>query len=325
MTASRNQLLTSLGLPLLVFVLLGIAPIFMQPFALDVLTTGVIYGLMAMGLAVLIGQAGLPSLGHAAFAGVGGYASGLLVSESGGAILAIVVAAVVGGALAGLLGVMTLRSQGVYFLMISLALAELMHAAAIKSTRVGGDNGMRVTGGDVPLFGGGGLPPVAAAYWFALTVAVLVFVLLRVLVSSPLGEAVLATKDNAERMRALGYSVRALRMLALVASGATVAAGGALLAQKDAFVSPALLAPQTSILLLVMVLVGGGQSLLSTMLAGIGLIALRSWVSSSFGDMWVLVLGVVFVAAVYLLPRGLAGLLQRRRAGSPRAEVASEV
>lgn len=290
------------------------APFVVDTFNLDVLTTGVIYGLMAMGLALLVGQAGLPSLGHAAFVGVGGYTSALLalrVSES--PLLGLLAAGLVGGLLAMLLGVMSLRSQGVYFLMISLALAELVHATAIRNDTLGGDNGLSIASPPIPLLGAAGLPRVVALYWYVLAIAVVVYVLLRVVLATPAGQAILGSKDNAERMRALGYSVRALRMVALVVSGVTVAVGGALLTQKDVFISPSALSPQTSILLLVMVLVGGSTSLLGPFLAGVGLVLLRSYISSSLGAYWVLVLGVVFVLTVYLMPNGAAGLVRRPR------------
>jgi branched-chain amino acid transport system permease protein len=312
-----------------VCVVLVLAPFFLSTFDLDVLTTGVIYGLMAMGLALLVGQAGLPSLGHAAFVGVGGYAAALLSQHvTSSPLLGLLVAAAVGAVLALLLGLMSLRSQGVYFLMISLALAELLHAASVGSDLLGGDNGMTIDSVAAPVLGRLGLPPTVAFYWYALAIAVLGYGALRLLAAAPVGQSILGSKDNPDRMRAIGYSVRALRMTALVVSGVTVAVGGALLTQKDVFISPTTLAPQVSILLLVMVLVGGSTSLLGPFLAGIGLVFLRSYTSSTVGEYWVLVLGVVFVLTVYLLPRGIAGMLrqpQRRERREAPKEVETVV
>lgn len=309
---------------LAVFVVLAAAPFFVDTFNLDVLTTGVIYGLMAMGLALLVGQAGLPSLGHAAFVGVGGYATALVSQHvSSNPLVGVVAAAVVGAALAAILGLMSLRSRGVYFLMISLALAELLHATAVGNDLLGGDNGLTIAEVEVPLVAGLGLPPTVAFYWYALVAAALGYAVLRFLMAAPAGQSIVGTKDNPDRMRSLGYSVRALRMTALVVSGVTVAIGGALLTQKDVFISPTTLSPQVSILLLVMVLVGGSTSLMGPFLAAIGLVFLRSYTSSSLGEYWVLVLGVVFVLTVYLLPRGVAGLVERsgRRTSPTREEV----
>ncbi|MGP9583754.1 branched-chain amino acid ABC transporter permease [Brachybacterium sp. AOP35-5H-19] len=290
---------------------------FLGRFYLDVMANGIIYGIMALGLAWLIGRAGLPSLGHAGFAGVGGYAAALTAQHLvQSPQIGLLVAAVVGGAIAALLGFMTLRSSGVYFLMISLAFAELLHTAAIRTRSVGGDNGFTPPSMDVPLFGAMGLPRVVAQYWWVLLIGVIVYLLLRVLAASPSGDALLGSKDNADRMRALGYSVRALRMSALIVSGVLVAVGGALLTQKDSFISPDLLGVDVSILLLVIVLVGGTQSLLGPFLAGIGMVLMRSWISSTFGDLWVLILGAIFVLTVYLLPSGFAQVLRPRRAAT---------
>lgn len=313
MRVSRSDLLL---LPVLVA--FAAAPFWVDAFNLDVLTTGLIYGLMAMGLALLVGQAGLPSLGHAAFVGVGGYAAALLslhVSEN--PLLGLLVAGLVGGVLATLLGVMSLRSKGVYFLMISLALAELVHAAAIRNNSLGGDNGLSISNAPIPLLGANGLPRGVNLYWYVLVIAVVIYLLLRLVLAAPVGQAILGSKDNNERMRALGYSVLALRMVALVVSGVTVAIGGALLTQKDVFISPAALSPETSILLLVMVLVGGSSSLLGPFLAGVGLVLLRSYISSSLGEYWVLVLGLIFVLTVYFMPQGVASLVRWRRKDRP--------
>src|SRR5699024_6046329 len=130
-------------------------------------------------------------------------------------LLALVVAAISGAVLSVLLGLMSLRSKGVYFLMISLALAELVHAAVIRSNYVGGDNGLSMPRLDAPIFGSLGVPNDVAMYWYAVLVAAVAFIVLKTFMVSPMGQATLASKDNAERMRALGYSVRALRMTAL--------------------------------------------------------------------------------------------------------------
>ena len=323
-TQSRRPLL-ELGGVIAILVVLAAAPFFMRPFYLDVLTGGITYGMMAMGLAWLIGRAGLPSLGHAGFAGVGGYTAALMsMHVLPSTILGLVAAMVVGGLCAALLGFASLRSAGVFFLMISLAFAELLHTAAVRTRSVGGDNGMNFSGPDVPVLGALDLPNVVTEYWWALVVAAVVYVLLRVLAASPSGDALLGSKDNADRMRALGYSVRALRMSALIISGVIVSLGGAMIAQKDAFISPDLLGVDVSILLLVMVLLGGPTSLLGPFLAGVGLVLLRSWISSSFGDWWVLILGVIFVLTVYLLPSGFAHLFRDRSLTRPQRRAADD-
>lgn len=306
------------GLVALVTVL-GVAPFFVDAYTVDVLNTGLIYGLMAMGLAVLVGRAGLPSLGHAAFLGIGGYAAGLLaIHVTASPLIGLVVGGAAGAALAVVLGVISLRSRGVYFLMVSLAVAELIHAVAVRSDFTGGDNGLSgIPTPTVPVLDGLGLPHVVSLYWWALIVVVVCYLALRTVLASPRGQAITGSSDNSERMRAIGYSVPSIRLVALVLSGIVVSVGGALLTQKDVFIAPTALAPDTSILLLVMVLVGGSRSLAGPFIAGVGLVYIRSYTSSAVGDYWIMVLGAIFVLTVYFLPQGIAGLLSRGPTRSP--------
>ncbi|MDN5892396.1 MAG: branched-chain amino acid ABC transporter permease [Nocardioides sp.] len=309
---SRTRIIPTVA----VLVVLALAPLFLDSYSLDVLTGGLIYGLMAMGLAVLVGQAGLPSLGHAAFLGVGGYAAGLLaVHVTANPLAGLLAAALVGAVLSVLLGVISMRAQGIYFLMVSLAVAELIHAITMTTDFTGGDNGLSgIPTPEIPALDALGLPHVVSVYWYVLVVAVVVLILVQLLVAAPLGRAITGSADNADRMRALGYNIATVRVSALVISGVAVAVGGALLTQKDVFIAPTALAPDTSILLLVMVLVGGARSLVGPLIAGIGLVVIRSYTSSTIGDYWVRALGAIFVLTVYFLPNGLAGLLSRRRA-----------
>lgn len=298
---------------LAVLVLLLSAPYVLQAYMLDVLTQGVVYGLMAMSLALLVGQVGLPSLGHAAFVGLGGYASGLVaIHLTAQPLVGLGVALVVGALAACLLGVISLRTHGIYFLMLSLAFAEIVHQVAQQSTSyAGGDNGLSgvptVTLGPLEQTG---TPFVVQFYWYAVVVAVLGYALLRVVVRSPLGRAMAGTRDNQARMRAIGYSVVGIRMRAVVISGAVCAVGGALLLQKNSFVAPTSLTPDVSVLLLVMVLIGGSRSLMGPFLAGVGLMIVRSMASNWVGDFWLFILGGLFVATVYLLPGGFASVAE---------------
>ncbi|MGJ3507605.1 branched-chain amino acid ABC transporter permease [Enemella sp. A6] len=310
----------SFGLLALGFVLLAAGPFVLDPYALDVATTGLAYGLMAMGLAVLVGQAGLPSLGHAAFLGVGGYTAGLVsIHINGNYFLGMAAGAVAGLLLSLLLGAISMRAQGIYFLMISLAAAELIHVVAIRFTDLtGGDNGLSgIPAAPVPVFESMGLPRVVSMYWFTLIVVGLAYVLLRLVLASPHGKSITGSHDNPDRMRAIGYSVTRIRIAALALSGVTTAIGGVLLTFKDTFIAPTALAPDASILLLVMVLVGGSRSLLGPLLTGIGLVALRAVSSSLIGDWWIFALGVLFVVTVFAMPSGIAGLLRGRPRTSP--------
>ncbi|MHA6631669.1 branched-chain amino acid ABC transporter permease [Pseudonocardia sichuanensis] len=290
-------------------VVLAVAPYGLDAYSLDVLTLGLTYGLMAMALGLLLGFTGLPSLGHAAFLGMGGYAAGLLaVHTTDNAVLGLLVAAVVGAAAAAVVGALSLRMHGVFFLMLTLAFAQIVHQVAIRSSFTGGDNGLSVPATEIPLLSATGLPRVVVIYWYVLVVVAVGYVLLTLIVRSPLGQAFVGVRDNRHRMAAIGYSVVSIRMRAVVLSGALTAVGGALLVHKDMLVAPTAIAPDISVLLLVMVLVGGARSVTGALVGAVLLIALRSFTSSWLGEGWVLVEGALFVAVVYFMPSGLAGL-----------------
>lgn len=312
--ARRRRVLTEVSSPVALVLILAALPFLVDAFTVDVLDTGIVYGTMAMGLAVLVGRAGLPSLGHAAFVGVGGYAGALLaVHVTANLVAGLLVGACASVLLSLLVGVISLRSHGVYFLMVSLAVAELTQTIAVRSTFTGGDNGLStIPTADVPVFSALGVDRVVAMYWFTIVIAALVYVALRLIVASPLGISIVGSRDNPNRMRSLGYSIPGIRVFALAVSGACAGLGGVLLMQKDTIMSPSTLDPDVSILLLVIVLIGGARSLAGPMLAGIALIYLRARLSSLVGDSWVLLLGMLFVLTVYLLPRGFAGLISPR-------------
>jgi branched-chain amino acid transport system permease protein len=303
---------------------LAVAPYLVDGYSLDVLTQGLAYGLMAMSLALLLGYTGLPSLGHAAFLGLGSYAAGLLaVHLTTNALAGLVVAACTGAAAAALIGVMSLRMHGVFFMMLTLAFAEIARQVAVRSSFTGGDNGLTVPAVDIPLLGALTMPRVVVVYWYVLVVVALGFLVLSVLVRSPLGTALEGVRERPQRMAAIGYSVASIRLRAVIVSGALTAVGGALLAHKDGLVAPTALAPDVSVLLLVMVLVGGARSLFGPMLGALGLVFLRSFTSSWLGESWLILEGLLFVLTVYFMRDGLAGLAGRlsRR---PRKEKASD-
>ncbi|MFI6814345.1 branched-chain amino acid ABC transporter permease [Nonomuraea sp. NPDC050328] len=297
-----------------VLAVMAVMPYVLDPYRLDLLSGGLAYGLMAASLAFLVGHGGLPSLGHAAFLGVGAYAAGLTAKHlTANALGQLLVAIAAGVVFALLTGWFAVRTKGFFFLMFTLAIGEIAVQAATRSTRVtGGDNGLS----GIPkaeLFGLDAVVPyVAAFYWWALAVVALGFGALVLLRNSPLGRAVAGARENETRMAALGYHVTGVRLAAVVIAGAVCAAGGALVEQKDTFVAPTHLEIGVSVLLLVMVLLGGRDSLAGPLVAGVALIVLRAMTSTALGDKWLLVEGALFVICVYLLPGGLQGLWRRR-------------
>lgn len=292
------------------FVLLATMPFVLDAYRLDLLTAGLAYGLMAASLAFLVGHAGLPSLGHAAFLGVGAYAAGLTAKHLTTNMVVQLLVAVLAGVLFALLtGWFAVRMKGFFFLMFTLAVSEIAVQAATRSTKLtGGDNGLA----DIPRSTLFGMEGIVGFYWWVLLVVALGYGLLVLMRRGPLGGAIAGARENEDRMAALGYSVTRIRLAAVVIAGAVCAAGGALVEQKDAFVAPTHLEVGVSVLLLVMVLLGGRNSLAGPMVAAVALIVLRSLTSSALGDKWLLVEGALFVLCVYLLPNGIAGLWRKR-------------
>lgn len=300
---------------LAVLALLVAAPLFLAPFATSTLSRILVFGLFAVSLDLLVGVTGLPSLGHAAYFGVGAYAAGWVSINITGAVpVPLLVGAASGALAAALSGWVVARAHGVYFLMLTLAVGELLRQVAQTWESVtGGDNGLA------------GIPPANLAgepllvsgfvYWYVLAVFVLGFGLLWLVARSPFGAALRGIRDNEPRMRALGYPTTHYKYFAFVLAGAVAGAAGALLIAQQRLVSPADLGFATAALGLLAVIIGGAGSLWGAVLGAALVIVIRDALGPSLDGHGTLLLGVLFVAVVYLFPRGVAGALRavRRR------------
>ncbi len=304
------------ALPALVLVLLAAAPFLLNGFRLRLLTEVLIFGLLAASLDLLVGYTGLTSLGHALGFGVSAYATGIvatrLIANASLTLLAGVAAAVLVSLVTGALAV---RARGVYFLMLTLAFGQLAFSLADTWTPVtGGSNGLSLPVFQlVPGAEGGLLSGVVGFYYYTLVAFVLGYAALRRVVSSPFGLALVGIRENEARMRAVGYAVQGYKLAAYCTAGALAGYAGALYAQQQRFVSPGLAGFETSALALVMVIIGGRGTLVGPVLGAGVVLLLRDELSTRFEE-WQLVLGVVFIAIVYFLPRGLAAALRQRRA-----------
>jgi branched-chain amino acid transport system permease protein len=275
--------------------------------------------LLAVSLDLLVGVGGLPSLGHAAPFGVGAYAAGITARELTPWAPAQLLAAVVAGAVLSIgIGWLVVRARGTYLLMLTLAFAEIFHVLAIRWTSVtGGDNGL--VGIPSLTFVPGGDPVRLAGfrYWYVLVVALLLFLVLLAVSRSAFGRSLRGVRDNEDRMSSLGYSTFAIKYKAFVISGAVAGAAGALHVAQARFVSPADLAFEVSALALLAVVIGGRGSLWGAVLGATLVFYIRDEIGPELGGRGPLLLGAVFIAAVFLLPRGFAGLrLPRRRKGA---------
>ncbi len=305
-------------LPVAVVVVLALlsVPFFAPPELANVLTRILALALLAVSLDLLVGVGGLPSLGHAAPFGVGAYAAGIVAKEVTTFAPAQLLAAVVAGAvLSAAVGWLVVRARGTYLLMLTLAVAELVHVLAGRwETVTGGTNGLVGIPGIRLVPGGEPVRLAGVRYWYVLVVALLCFGLIVVISRSAFGRSLRGIRDNEARMSSLGYSTFRIKYTVFVLAGAFAGAAGSLYTVQSRFVSPSDLGFEVSALALLAVVIGGRGSLWGAVL-GTGLVFyIRDEIGPQLGGRGGLLLGLVFIAAVYLLPRGFAGVrLPRRR------------
>lgn len=310
------------AVPVIVVVLVAGAPFFLAPFALTTLTAILVFGLLAASLDLLVGITGLPSLGHAAYFGVGAYTAGWLMIHVTAAVPVGLLAGIAAGAVAAVAtGWVAVRLRGVFFLMLTLAIGVLIQQVAFAWSEVtGGSTGMY--GIPAPSIAGFSLAGIAFVHWYVLVGVILGYLVLRAVVGSPFGAVLRGIRDNEARMRALGYRPYLYKLAAFTIAGAVAGMAGALFAADERLVTPSALGFLTAALALLAVVIGGAGSLWGPFL-GAGLVVIvRDALGPTFGGAGPLVLGVVFILVVYLLPRGAAGLrlrIPRRRRHEERA------
>ncbi len=288
-------------------VVLAAAPWVLGDYRLALLTEVLVYALFAMSLDVVLGYTGLVSLGHAAFFGIGGYGYALLSAHgwpTGPAAAAAVVAA---GAAAVPFGVVALRGRGVGFILLTFALAQLLHSVVFKADWAGGSNGL--VGVPRPA----AFPTEAGFYALVLSTVVVAAWLLGRVVGSPVGRTLVGIRENPARMAAMGYDVGRYRLAAIVVGALAAGLAGVLYAAFAGYVGPSSLDWHASGEALVMVVFGGVGTLRGPAAGAALYILLREGISS-VTEHWMLVLGALFVGFVIAAPDGLAGLARRTRA-----------
>ncbi len=261
------------------------------------------YAVFALGLNVLAGYGGLVSLGHAALFGISAYATGYILQAGFGHPVAIIGALLAGVASMAMFAVLSLRSTGIGFIMITLALGQILWGLAYRwISLTGGDNGINLHGRPAPF----GIPLTSAAafYYTTLIVFVVAVAAVAIFVRSPLGAALKGTRDQPRRMNALGYHVWAIRFWACLFSGLLTSLSGILFVYYTQFISPQTLALTSSAEVLLMVISGGAGTLLGP-IVGAGLVVVVKSVVSGFIERWNFLLGAIFVAIVILMPEGL--------------------
>lgn len=298
--------------------LLATAPLWLSNFRVFLLTEILIFGLFAASLDLLLGYTGMPSLGHAAYLGVGAYAAGLVAIHATTNVFAQLAVAV--GAAAGVAvftGVFAVRSRGIYFLMLTLAFAQVIYQLAFNWTSVTrGSNGLY--GVPAPSLGPGGahaLQGNTRFFYYALVAFLAGYAFLRIVVASPFGRSLQAIRENEARMSSLGYNVGLYKLAAFTVAGAAAGYAGALTLQQARFVSPNNLSFEVSALAVIALVIGGQRTLVGAVIGSAVIYILRDELSSHFAEHWGMVLGAIFILVVYLLPGGFVagGAALRRR------------
>jgi branched-chain amino acid transport system permease protein len=270
-----------------------------------------IVAIAAMSLNFLIGWVGLVALGHAGFVGLGAYTVVALVDGGNTSVWSLLLAATaVAGMASVAIGAVALRTQGVYFIMITLAFAQMLYYAVVSLRRYGGDDGYTLLG---PAELGLGLPSASGhtLYWLVLAAAALTFGLLTRVTGSRFGAAMEGIRDNETRMQALGYPVYRLKLAAFGGAGAVAGLSGALFALQDSFVSPSTMHWTQSALLIVMVVVGGVGRRWGAPI-GVAVWLVLEELSRQVTDYWHWPLGLLLIAVVFGAPKGVAALLERK-------------
>jgi branched-chain amino acid transport system permease protein len=275
-----------------------------------------IYAIFALGINVLVGYAGLVSLGHAGLFGIAAYTGARVMNGGQGHLVVIAVALAVTLLAAALFAALALRGTGIGFVMITLAIGQIVWGVAYRwISLTNGDNGISVTGRPSPF--GLSLAAPAHFYWATFTVFLAAMASMAIFVASPFGASVRGTRDQPRRMNALGYHVWRVRFLAFLFSGFWSGVAGLLYLYYNQFVSPQAVALAASAEGLLMVISGGTATLLGPA-AGAALVVIVKNVASAYIERWNFVLGAIFVLIVVFMPEGLvpgAVRLWRRAAG----------
>lgn len=320
----RERYINALILGLMLFV--PLAALWLdEPFTITLATKAVILALAAVGLNLALGQGGLVSFGHAAYFGVGGYAMGILAShaqsytplmeipfliEGTNQMPVIWLVAVVASALLALLiGALSLRTSGVYFIMVTLAFGQMLYYFAISWPAYGGEDGLSIyVRNEFP-----GLNTLVPIQFFGLCFVVLCIVLFLVhrLNQSPFGLALMGAHQNEERARTVGINVTRMRLVAFVISGAITGLAGALFADLNRFVSPVMFDWHTSGQIMIFIILGGVARLCGP-LAGASLYIILEHYLGGLSEYWQIYLGLILLFVVLFAKGGVVGGLARK-------------
>ena len=286
-----------------------------------------IYALAATSLNLVLGYGGMISFGHAAFVGAGAYTASVMIVEGAtSAWVAWPLAMAVSGLLALAIGAISLRTRGVYFIMITLAFAQMIYYLTISMKAYGGDEGLTLTQRATIGFG---LDPILdlrddiTFYYVVLAVLTSAIYLISRLVNARFGRVIQAIRENETRMEAVGYPAFRFKLVCFVIAGALGGLAGALLANQNNYVNPGILHWTESGKLMIMVILGGVGHLYGGLIGAVALMGLEellanhkiAWLAALYPNYQqhsLLAVGLAMLAVVLYAPQGIAGLLSRK-------------
>jgi len=282
-----------------------------QPYYIDLLRRVMIFAIAALSLNLILGYGGMVSFGHAAYLGVGGYAVAILAQQgihNGFVQLAVAVGA--SALLALVIGAVSIRTSGVYFIMITLAFTQMLYFLGISLDAYGGDDGMRLAARS-DFAGMIDLGNSTVFYYVVLVVMVAFLYAIHRIVNSRFGMVIRAAKSNEARTRAIGFSPYPYRLAAFVIAGAMCGVAGMLFVNHTAYLTPDFMHWTRSGEILFMVILGGIGTTVGPVLGAFVLLLLEDLLSG-WTEHWQIILGPFLILVVLFARRGLAGLLSGR-------------
>jgi len=298
-------------------------PAVLTPYTQELVVKIAIYAVFALSLELLVGVTGLVSLGHAAFLGIGAYVTVLAAGDSGGSIPRVAALAVLAAAAYGVfVGALSLRTKGVYFIMVTLAFAQMAYFVFHDTKIAGGSDGLFLYA--KPSLGALNLDDKQHLYFTVMVTLIATYALLALLMRSRFGHALAGIRVNEQRMRAAGFATFGYKLAAFVIAAALAGLAGFLLAVKDGAVNPELLSWHESGAVLLMLILGGIGSLRGAVIGAIAFTLLKELfqLDALLGPLaahWQLTLGFTIIGFVALLPKGLIGLRARLAGVGARA------
>ncbi len=310
-----------------VILLLGVVPLVSDVYFLKLFTRIVILAIFAMSLDLLIGYTGLVSFGHAAFFGFSAYMLHLISPEYDpvNALWALPLCVLAAGGVAAAIGALSVRTKGIYFIMVTLAFAQMLFFLFHDSKFAGGSDGAFIYFKPVVAVFGLTLLDMEnriVFYYLCLAFLVLTYLLLLMVLRSPFGQVIQGIKVNEQRMLSLGYNTYIYKLVSFIIAGMFAGLAGFLFAAIDGFIAPQLLSWSESGIAMMVVILGGMGTLFGPILGAIGYVGLEEVLKSHdlvgfVADYWQIPMGLFVIAVVLFLPNGLGGAVARLVAPPP--------